>query len=295
MTTAELGTGTGAGDAVARRGRDLAAMVGDLERLEQIFAGWDDHQRAAVVAYQRAIDELHAEALRRIVRALQAEPAAIAAMRGAVTDEVVYSVMRRLGLVKPSLDERVEVALERVRPMLAAHGGDVELVRVVPPRIEVRFLGACDGCASSALTFHAGVQQAVFEACPELTEVVQVAGTAAGHPGPAASPFAVTSLGAWRDACELGALADGGVHPVVLGSRRVVLARRGRAVTCFDNACPHLGLGLDDGDVAGGVLTCAHHGFQYDLATGACLTAPAIGLATHPARVVGTRVEVKLA
>ena len=65
-------------------------------------------------------------------------------------------------------------------------------------------------------------------------------------------------------------------------------------VVWFACALGHLGLALDDGELAAGVLTCAHHGFQHDLATGACLTAPAVALTTYPARVIGTRVEVRL-
>jgi nitrite reductase/ring-hydroxylating ferredoxin subunit/Fe-S cluster biogenesis protein NfuA len=272
---------------------DLAGLVDEITRLEGIVAGWADQPRAAVVAYKRAIEALHAEALRRLVRGFKAEPAALAALRTALADDVVYAVMRQLGIVKPSLGERLEVALESIRPMLAAHGGNVELLRVEPPMIEVRFLGACDGCASSAMTFHAGVKQAVFDACPEITDVVQVKGFG-GHGATPVSPFALTRLGAWHHACELHELADGAVRALAIGGRALLLARRGGTITCFDNACAHLGARLDDGHVEAGVLTCRHHDFAYDLATGACLTAPAVALATHPARVLGTRIEVKV-
>jgi nitrite reductase/ring-hydroxylating ferredoxin subunit len=73
---------------------------------------------------------------------------------------------------------------------------------------------------------------------------------------------------------------------------KVLLARRGEAVTAFDNACAHLGLELDDGTVRDGVLTCVHHGFRYDLATGECLTASTVALQSHPVRVVDGRVQV---
>jgi nitrite reductase/ring-hydroxylating ferredoxin subunit/Fe-S cluster biogenesis protein NfuA len=273
---------------------DLGNLVDDIERLERIMAGWDDHQRRLVAAYKRAIDALHAEALRRLVRAFKAEPVALATLRAAVTDDVVYAVLRQLQIVKPSLDERIEVALGGVRPLLASHGGDVELVRVEPPLIEVRFLGACDGCTASAMTLHAGVRQAVFDACPEITEVVQVKGTGRGHPEPRVSPFALSQLGAWHYACELAELTEGGVRALAIGRHELLLARSEGAVTCFDNACAHLGFRLDDGEVSGGTLTCLHHGFTYRLATGECLTAPSVALARYPARVVDARIEVKL-
>jgi Fe-S cluster biogenesis protein NfuA len=75
--------------------------------------------------------------------------------------------------------------------MLESHGGDVELVSIAPPAVALRFTGSCDGCAASALTFHAGVKQAIEAACPEITEIRQVKGRATGTPSTAfASPFA---------------------------------------------------------------------------------------------------------
>ena len=44
-----------------------------------------------------------------------------------------------------------------------------------------------------------------------------------------------------------------------------------------------------------GIITCPWHGFQYDLATGECLTAPEVQLQSHGVKVVGNRVEVRLA
>ncbi|HEX2139002.1 MAG TPA: NifU family protein [Woeseiaceae bacterium] len=151
---------------------DLAGLLRDLEGLESLFATWDEGQQGAVEAYRRALDALHREALQRLIRALKTEPAALAAMRAAVADEVVYAVLRHHELIKPSLNERVETALAGIRPMLAAHGGDVELVKVDPPVAEVRLSGGCDGCASAALTLQAGIRKAVGDAVPEITEIV---------------------------------------------------------------------------------------------------------------------------
>lgn len=277
---------------------DLAHLVGDVERLEMVFEGWDETARGAARAYGLAIEALNGEALRRLVAALKRDPAALAAMKAAVTDEVVYAVMRRHGLVKPSLTERVEAALEGIRPMLASHGGDVELVGVAPPAIEVRFTGSCDGCPASALTFHAGVKKAVEEACPEITEIVQVKGMAApaanGEAVRFVSPFALAPGGQWHYATKVSDIPEGGIKAVVLDGEKLLLSRRGSIVTCFTNACAHLGLALDDGDVEDGIVTCPYHGFRYDLSSGECLTAPAVQLEPHAVRVVGARVEVRL-
>ena len=285
-------------ETVLRDRNDIAHLTGDIERLAMIFEGWDETASGAAKAYGLAIEALNGEALRRLVAALKSEPAALAAMKSVATDDVVYAVLRRHGIIKPSMTERVEAALESIRPMLASHGGDVELVSVTPPAIEVRFTGSCDGCPASQLTFHAGVKKAVEAACPEITEILQVKGTAAttqnGESIRFVSPFELGTNGTWIYAAKLSEIPDSGVIAKILDGEKVLFSRRGSIVTCFQNACAHLGLELDDGEVANGIITCPYHGFQYDLASGECLTAPAVQLQPHAVRVVGTRVEVRL-
>jgi nitrite reductase/ring-hydroxylating ferredoxin subunit/Fe-S cluster biogenesis protein NfuA len=271
----------------------LAELLGDIDRLRLIFAGWDESPRGAAEAYGRSIEALNAEALRRLIDALKGTPAAMAALREAVSDEVIYAVLRRHQILKPSLTERVEGALASVRPMLASHSGDVELVSIDPPSISVRFLGSCDGCPASALTFHEGVKKAIEAACPEITEVRQVKGSSmSSNRNEVVSPFALDER--WSDAAAIDHVPDGGVRAVEVRGEKVLLARKGDAVTCFQNACAHLGLELDDGEVHNGILTCPHHGFQYDLETGECLTASTVALQPHPVRVANGRVHVKL-
>lgn len=285
-------------DTISSDRNDIAHLAGDIERLEMIFSGWEETPRGAAMAYGRAIEALNGEALRRLVSALKRDPFALAAMKSAVSDEVVYAVLRRHSIIKPSISERVEAALEAIRPMLASHGGDVELVSVSPPAIEVRFTGSCDGCPASALTFHAGVKKAVEEACPEITEILQVKGaTGSRQNGESVrfiSPFANGSNGQWHYATKLGEIPEGGIKARILEGEKILLSRRGSIVTCFQNACAHLGLALDDGEIENGVITCPYHQFQYDLMSGECLTAPTVQLQPHAVRVVGTRVEVRL-
>jgi len=152
----------------------LAELAGEIIRLESQIEAGDAGARDAARAYRQAIDALHAEALRRLVRSLRTRPEAAAALREAATDEIVYAMLRHHGIVKPSLTERVETALEDVRPVLAGHGGDIELVRIEPPAIEIRFLGACDNCPASRLTIDAAVKTALQATCPEITKIVQV-------------------------------------------------------------------------------------------------------------------------
>jgi Fe-S cluster biogenesis protein NfuA len=169
----------------------LDGLLREIDRLAEDFAGRDPAVRDAAAAYRAAIEALHAAALRRLVAELRGEPSACEAVKRAAADEIVYAVLRRHAIIKPSLSERLEAALAGVRPTLAAHGGDVELVNLAPPAVTLRFTGSCDGCAASAMTFHAGVKQAVSAACPEITEIRQAkAGVAGPRKAAFSSPFA---------------------------------------------------------------------------------------------------------
>jgi len=159
------------------RSPEATTLAHDLDALEAIVAAWDAPYAATTLAYRGAIDALNAEAFRRLIAVLRTDRQAMAALKTAVTDELVYAVLRHHELIRPSLQERVEAALDGVRPMLASHGGDVTLVRVVPPAaIEVRFTGACETCPASITTFTLGVKRALETECPEITDVRQVKG-----------------------------------------------------------------------------------------------------------------------
>jgi len=276
--------------------RDLETMLRDLRALEQLADDWPSTQRNAATARAQAVDELNAEAFRRLIRSLREVPGMMDALRTAAADEVVYAVLRRHAILKPSVFERVEAALESIRPQLASHGGNVELLRAEPPQAEVRFLGACDGCPASMLTFYAGVKKAIQEQVPEITEVKQAKGLGNGGAGQHhASPFGAGQAAAWATALPLADLAVGATRAVEIEGRSLLLTRFADKVTCFTNACAHMGMALDGGDIVEGIITCPYHGFQYALESGECLTAPEVQLVPHGVRVQDGRIQVSLA
>ncbi len=70
--------------------------------------------------------------------------------------------------------EKVQEALEQIRPALQADGGDVELVDVADGVVNVRLTGACSGCPMSTMTLKMGIEQLLKEKVPEIKEVVAV-------------------------------------------------------------------------------------------------------------------------
>ena len=70
--------------------------------------------------------------------------------------------------------ERIEEALDKIRPMLMADGGNVELVGVNDGTVEVRLTGACGGCPMATMTLKMGIEQMLKQEIPEVKEVVAV-------------------------------------------------------------------------------------------------------------------------
>ena len=69
------------------------------------------------------------------------------------------------------LEERVNRALDRIRPAIAADGGDVWLVRVQGDVAYVQMIGACGGCAAAHLTLKNGIETVVREDVAEISRV----------------------------------------------------------------------------------------------------------------------------
>jgi Fe-S cluster biogenesis protein NfuA/nitrite reductase/ring-hydroxylating ferredoxin subunit len=275
----------------------LEKLLQDIDALEVIVGTWDERERRVVQALRKAIDDLNKEALARLIRGLKQNPEALAALKEVMADDVVYSVLRHHELVKPSLQERIEQALESVRPMLQGHGGNVELVAVeLPNKAVVRLIGACSNCPASELTLSEGVEKAIKESCPEITEIVKARGicTSDNQTVNFISPFAMGKEKQWFFAANLDELPENQLMVKEIEDRSVILIRLESKVVCYQNACAHLGMPLDQGDLKKGILTCPYHTFEYLVESGECLTVPEIQLHTHAVRVIDNKVEVNL-
>jgi Fe-S cluster biogenesis protein NfuA len=116
-----------------------------------------------------AVVDLYGAALGRLVEFASEEEAGglLERMAG---DELIASLMHLHGLHPDSLPVRVEKGLEKVRPLLAQHGGGDELLDVdeKASAVLLRLEGSCSGCPSSVVTLRQAVERAVLEEAPEV-------------------------------------------------------------------------------------------------------------------------------
>ncbi len=72
------------------------------------------------------------------------------------------------------MKEKVEAALNKIRPALMADGGNVELVDVQDGVVKVKLTGACGGCPMSQMTLKMGIERILKKEVPDIKEVVAI-------------------------------------------------------------------------------------------------------------------------
>lgn len=204
-------------------------------------------------------------------------------------DELVSSLLLVHGLHPHDVATRVERALEKVRPYLGSHGGNVELLEVTEADVvRLRMLGSCDGCASSAVTLRLAVEGAINELAPEIV-AIEVDDTPADKGNGAGGLISVESLssrlhaggpassevaGGWQSVPEVFDLASGELRCLEVAGLMVAIARVGRAFYAFRDGCPACSSSLAGAPlerplgaaVGAAVLRCPGCGRHYDLA-----------------------------
>jgi Fe-S cluster biogenesis protein NfuA len=73
-----------------------------------------------------------------------------------------------------SIEVRVNRALDKVRPLIQADGGEVWLIKVEEATAYVQMLGACGGCPASNMTLKGAIEAVVSVDVPEITSVEQI-------------------------------------------------------------------------------------------------------------------------
>ncbi len=161
--------------------------VGDrIERLlDDLDSRLDPRAYEAVEDLVRLLTDLYGGGLARVIELAGASAPDL--LDRMADDELVASLLIVHGLHPSDLTARIATALESVRPFLAHHDGDVELIDVDADAgaVRLRLLGSCDGCPSSSVTLKLAVERAIVEAAPEIVRIdVDDAGAAPVLAGP---------------------------------------------------------------------------------------------------------------
>lgn len=158
---------------------DSEPSLGDRMRrlealLQEIDATADPAQLARTQEIVQTILDFHGAGLTRIIQGLhEAGPAGRSIWAELAADALVRDVLLLYDLHPEGLEARVRAALEQVRPLLATHGGSVELVDCSDQgEIRLRLTGNCHGCPSSQQTLRQTIEQALYAAAPDVTALI---------------------------------------------------------------------------------------------------------------------------
>jgi Fe-S cluster biogenesis protein NfuA/nitrite reductase/ring-hydroxylating ferredoxin subunit len=184
------------------------------------------------------------------------------------TDDLVASLLLVHGLHPHGVHRRVSDALDRVRPYLGSHGGDVDLLEVDDDIVRLAFTGSCKSCPSSAVTLELAVEDAVRAAAPEISAIEVVAAEAgATSLIPAESLLAhMHSTGsAWHPVPELTQLEPGEVAGFVVSGTTLLVCRVGDQTLAYRDHCPVCEDSLAGAQLHETVLDCPRCGTHFDV------------------------------
>ncbi len=275
MLTADANGGPegGAGQGAASP-EELVARVQDLtERLGEIS---DPAARQSAEELISAILELYGEGMERIFGAIAAAGDEAAGIREQLTgDGIVASLLLIHDLYPIPLEERVQEALESVRPYMESHGGNVELLEVADGSARIKLEGSCKTCPASASTLELAIKQALDEAAPDLESLIvegadgmpppAVSGSATELPVLQVAPGSPDAEPSWFALAGTERIAEGSVEGSEVAGVPLIVARVEGGLLAYRDACANCSGPLNEGELAEGVLTCPGCGRNYHL------------------------------
>jgi len=125
--------------------------------------------RALLAECLESLLALYGDGLKRILDHLQdIQPGGPEVLERLIEDRFVSGLLLVHGLHPVPLEARLRGALDKVRPYLQSHGGNLELLSLENQIARIKLLGSCKMCPSSTITLELAVRKAVEEACPDL-------------------------------------------------------------------------------------------------------------------------------
>ncbi|MGH3494561.1 MAG: NifU family protein [Sciscionella sp.] len=252
------------------------AVADTIEKLlDEISAAGDSRVSKTAEELVRTLMEFYGNGLERIVELVDESS------RTALAEDNLVGALLILHELHPqSTLERVTAALEKVRPYLGSHSGDVELLGIDEDAVvHLRLQGSCDGCPSSTVTVKLAIEGAIGKAAPEVAGVdvegVAEPATPQGRtllPISAASPggsangvHTATAEPEWVDVDASEGLVPGGMLSTVVAELPTLVSNVDGQFYAYRDRCASCGCSMAKGSLNGGLLSCPECLVRYDL------------------------------
>jgi Fe-S cluster biogenesis protein NfuA len=173
----------------ATEDRQLRERIRRIDTLLQEVERFKDPQvQAKTREIVQCLMDMHGAVLERMLeRIASSQQNGTDLIDSLAQDELVASLMLLYGQHPLDLETRVLKALDKCRPYLHSHGGNVELIGVEEGIVRLRLQGSCHGCPSSAMTLRSTIEEAIAEQAPDAVSIQVEGETPApkeeAHPG----------------------------------------------------------------------------------------------------------------
>lgn len=247
------------------------------DRIQTLLDSCAAHGAAAYERAQQLVREvvgLYGAGLERIIALSDPPGQDPGLLERLAADDLVASLLLVHGLHPHDVHRRVSDALDRVRPYLGSHGGDVDLLEVTDDDVvRLAFKGSCKSCPSSTVTLELAVEDAVRAAAPEISSIEVVtaeSATTATSVIPAESLLThVHSNGhaaaSWHPVPELAELAPGEVAGFVVAETTILACRVGDQTFAYRDHCPVCDGSLAGSQLHGALLRCPRCQTDFDV------------------------------
>jgi Fe-S cluster biogenesis protein NfuA len=150
--------------------QQLIQQIDELTRKVETMS--DPEARANAVELLQSLMEFHGAGIERMMEiAAETGEAGQAIINDFGRDEMVAGMLLLYGLHPVAIEDRVLQALDKVRPYLASHGGNVEVLGIEDGVVRLRLQGSCKSCPSSSMTLKLAIEEAIYEAAPDVMAI----------------------------------------------------------------------------------------------------------------------------
>jgi Fe-S cluster biogenesis protein NfuA len=154
------------------------------EIIEQVNLLPDIGMRELMLECLRAMFTLYGNGLARMLQLVSnAEERGHELREALLNDKLICDLLLIHGLHPVGLEERLQDALDMLRPYLESHGGNVELIELQNDVARLRLLGTCQNCSSASVTLELAMRRVIEVACPDLRGF-EVEGVTSSQPAP---------------------------------------------------------------------------------------------------------------
>ena len=180
-----------------------------------------------------------------------------------LNDPGVRSLLLIHGLHPDPLEMRLREALEKVRPYMKSHGGDVELLSLEDDFARLRLQGHCKTCPSSTVTLELAVRAAIEEACPDL-QGFEVEGIKTEDAAAPAFDHVPKTAPEWLPITGAEKLNEGQWMTLHTKSEPILICKVEEQLYAYRDHCPACNLPLHLGELLGNIIACSL-GHRFDI------------------------------